>query len=109
MSQSLEDATAWIPQVESFGDRLALLRHPLGLSRKAAAEKCGLDDASWAMWERKGVSPRNLDDVVRSISDELHVHRDWLMWGDDAVLDPDVRRLLLNSGWVEDRRLPIPA
>jgi transcriptional regulator with XRE-family HTH domain len=84
MSSQPDNSGGFIPRVESFGDRLALLRHRLGLSRKAAAAKCDLDDASWANWERANTRPRDFPEVVQAISDNLGADRDWLMWGHDG-------------------------
>lgn len=81
----------FIPRVETFGDRLALLRHHLGLSRKAAADKCGLDDASWANWEGGKTRPRDFPRVVEAIHDGLRANVDWLMWGRSDDEDPHAK------------------
>lgn len=69
----------WIP-ADTFGSRLALVRHGLELSQLEAAEACGLSAPTWSTWER-GASPRNMAAVVDAIHRGLHVDRDWLMWG----------------------------
>ena len=103
MSIQPNDPGGFIPRVESFGDRLALLRHRLGLSRKAAAAKCGLDDASWANWERANTRPRDFPQVVQAISDNLGADRDWLMWGHDGEQrSPELtseERAVSSVGW----------
>jgi transcriptional regulator with XRE-family HTH domain len=70
----------WVPAVETFGDRLVLLRRHLGITQVQAAKQCGLDDGSWSNWE-KGASPRNMARVVRKIHEATGVDMAWLMWG----------------------------
>jgi len=73
--------TAWVPE-DTFGGRLLLLRHSLGLTSEQIAEKCGLNRASWNTWEH-GVSPRNMAEVVEKIHQGTGADRGWLMWGTD--------------------------
>ena len=70
----------WVPVVETFGDRLVLLRRRLGWSQTKAAASCGLDDGSWSNWEN-GSHPRDMAKVVRQIHDATGVDMPWLMWG----------------------------
>lgn len=68
-----------IPE-DTFALRLVIIRRTLGLSQEEAAERCGLDDGSWSNWEN-GRKPRGMDKVVGTISSQLGIDRDWLMWG----------------------------
>lgn len=70
---------AWVPE-DTFAARLVLARRQLGLRQREAALRCGLSSATWAAWEL-GKLPRNMADVVKTISDALGVDREWLMWG----------------------------
>lgn len=70
---------SWIPE-ETFGTRLLLLRHRLGLTQREAASKCDLDDGSWSNWEN-GTSPRDKTEVARKIHDATGVDLGWLAWG----------------------------
>jgi transcriptional regulator with XRE-family HTH domain len=61
--------------------RLAIARMHAGhLTIREAAEKCGLNHASWSNWEQ-GSRPRDLLGVVHAISEGLDVDHDWLLWG----------------------------
>lgn len=82
------DRTPWVPAVETFGDRLVLLRRRMGLTQVGAAQRCGLDDGSWSNWENGG-NPRNMARVVRQIHDATGVDMTWLMWGVVPNVTPD--------------------
>lgn len=61
--------------------RLAIARMHAGhLTIREAAEKCGLNYASWSNWEQ-GSRPRDLLGVVHAISEGLDIDHDWLLWG----------------------------
>lgn len=57
-----------------------MLRKELGLTTEQAADRCGLNRATWQTWEH-GASPRNMAAVVAAITLATGVDRDWLMWG----------------------------
>jgi transcriptional regulator with XRE-family HTH domain len=66
---------------DTFAARLLLARHHAGrLSQREAAEKCGLNYASWSNWE-EGRRPRDLLDVVQQIAEALDIDRTWLLFG----------------------------
>jgi transcriptional regulator with XRE-family HTH domain len=66
---------------DTFAARLLLARHHAGrLSQREAAEKCGLNYASWSNWE-DGRRPRDLLEVVDQISAGLRINREWLLFG----------------------------
>lgn len=69
----------WVP-TDTFGGRLILLRHQLGLTIDEAAERTGQKPATWSTWER-GSMPRSMAAIVASISLATGVSREWLMWG----------------------------
>lgn len=61
--------------------RLAIARMHAGhLTIREAAERCGLNYASWSNWEQ-GSQPRNFLDVIEAISAGLDVDHNWLMYG----------------------------
>lgn len=84
-------ATSWAP-ADTFGNRLALLRHELHLTLEEAADRCGLKRATWRTWELGISHPRNMAEVVDQIAaglarDGQEVNRAWLAWGDKARSD----------------------
>ncbi len=71
---------AAIPE-DSYANRLMLARAFAGhLSQRAAAERCGLNYATWANWER-GQRSRTMIDDAQAIAEGLRVDRDWLLHG----------------------------
>jgi transcriptional regulator with XRE-family HTH domain len=83
----------WVPR-DTFAARLVLVRADHGLTQEQAAGACGLNRATWRLWEAGG-SPRNMAEVVARISEGLGVDRDWLLWGGPLVGDrpPAARKL----------------
>lgn len=78
-------ATTPTPQraipADTFAARLMLARMHAGhLSIREAAERTGLNYASWANWEQ-GMRPRDLLAIVAKVSDGLEVDHDWLLFG----------------------------
>lgn len=78
------DATVTYP-TDSLAARLVLTRRQLGLSQRAAADRCGLTFGEWQSLE-DGRQARGLDHKVARISDGLGVDRDWILWGSPAQL-----------------------
>lgn len=72
-------AQALIPR-DSLANRLVLIRRELGLSQREAAMRCGVGFGSWQSWEN-GSSPRNELRKLSQVAEELHVDRDWLLFG----------------------------
>lgn len=79
----------WRPD-DTFGSRLAAIRHRLKISQEVLAEMTGLKASTIATWEdpELGRKPRKMDDVVRSIVDATGCDRDWLMWGASSGTNP---------------------
>lgn len=65
---------------DTFGNRLAVMRHELGLTLEEAADRAGLKRATWRTWEH-GAKPRDMARVVRQIEDAFGYDAVWLMWG----------------------------
>lgn len=87
---------ASIPE-DSYAHRLMLARAHAGhLSIRAAAEKCGLNHASWANWER-GMRSRTMVEDAEAIADGLNVDRDWLLHGGPLSPPPKAKRLRVAS------------
>lgn len=76
---ALTDQEAWIP-VETFGDRLRMLRKHLDLTTDEIGVRCTIPGPTWSSWEN-GAKPRRMDERVEQISEALGVDRAWLMWG----------------------------
>ena len=72
-------AEAWKPE-DTFGARLRMLRHHLGVSVDEIADRCGFRHATWSKWEH-GTAPRGMNRVVERIAAVTGVDREWLMWG----------------------------
>ncbi|WP_148310176.1 helix-turn-helix domain-containing protein, partial [Nocardia otitidiscaviarum] len=75
----------WVPQLDTFGARLAVLRHKMGWNAKEAAAACGFAQASWRDWEINGRLPRDLPGVCQQIENATGVHHVWLMTGVDVT------------------------
>lgn len=77
----------WIPDVATFGARLALVRQAMGWGNvKQAAQLCGIAVETWRTWERDGVEPKSLVSACMKISGVTGVDYRWL------ALGPDVRQ-----------------
>lgn len=70
----------WIPSIDDFGSRLALVRHRMGWNVKEAARECGLAAATWRLWEEGG-SPRNIITTAMAISNRTGCDYLWLVHG----------------------------
>lgn len=82
---SRDTGTGWVPDVETFGARLALVRQRMGWGNVAeAAKACGLPVGSWRNWERDGRAPRNLTTVAKQIAGVTGCSYQWLVLGPDA-------------------------
>lgn len=77
---------------DTYAHRLMLARaHAGNLSIREAAERAGLNYASWANWEQ-GTRSRTLVEDVQAISEALGVDRDWLMYGGPLTRVPPTQR-----------------
>lgn len=70
----------WVPGADTFGARLALLRHAKGWNVKEAALACGIPAQSWRNWE-EGRRPQGLIDACVRIASATGVSYDWLLDG----------------------------
>lgn len=74
--------TPWIPAVESFGARLALVRQRMGWTNvKEAATACGLPAENWRRWERGESEPRRLVTIAMTIATRTGCDYLWLVHG----------------------------
>jgi hypothetical protein len=72
----------WVPNVDTFGARLALVRQRMGWGNvKKAAEECGLPAESWRTWERDGVTPHRMVTIAIAIATRTGCDLDWLVYG----------------------------
>ncbi|GAB2906745.1 hypothetical protein GCM10027047_01200 [Rhodococcus aerolatus] len=71
----------WVPTTETFGARLALVRHRMGWNAKEAALACGISQGSWREWELKGRLPRGFAATAAAIAERTGVDDYWLMTG----------------------------
>jgi transcriptional regulator with XRE-family HTH domain len=65
---------------DTFSVRLLLSRHLSGLTIKEAADRSGINDATWATWEG-GRRPRDLVDVCGRVAEALDIDFNWLLLG----------------------------
>lgn len=75
-----QTSVPWIPSVDDFGSRLALVRHRMGWNVKEAARECGLAAATWRLWEEGG-SPRNIITIGMAIATRTGCDYLWLVHG----------------------------
>lgn len=71
----------WTAAGESFGARLALIRHRMGWNIKEAAVNCAIPPQTWRFWELIGGQPRNLMEVCERISRITRCDSEWLAHG----------------------------
>lgn len=89
---------------DTFANRLAMMRHELGLTLDEAADRAGLKRATWRTWERGLSKPRDMASVVTQIADAFEYDPMWLMWGgplggdDDPDRDPASRKFRSTRG-----------
>lgn len=74
----------WVPDVDSLGARLALVRHAMGWNIAEAATNCGLPIASWRNWESRGKEPRGVVSVCMKVAGVTGVDLNWLLMGPAA-------------------------
>lgn len=72
---------SWIPNDETFGARLALVRWRMSWNMKEAALAVGVPAASWRLWEVENAQPRNLVEIAERVSNRTGVDFDWLLRG----------------------------
>lgn len=76
--------TGWIPDDQTFGARLALIRQAQGWGNvKEAARACGIPTETWRSWESRTDAslPRKAVERVRQIVGVTGVDLDWLLLG----------------------------
>jgi transcriptional regulator with XRE-family HTH domain len=74
----------WVPNLESFGARLALIRQHKGWNIAEAERACGVGRGSWALWEQGRVPSRYIT-VCMQIAGATGVDLDWLVYGPDRA------------------------
>jgi hypothetical protein len=93
---------AWVPSVDTFGSRLALVRHRMNWNVKEAARECGLPAATWRSWEMDGSLPRNIITIAMTIASRTGCDYLWLVHGPERGGAGATRK----EGW---RRDPLAA
>jgi len=112
----------WIPDLGTFGARLAAIRQALGWGNVAeAARACNLPVSSWRNWERDGRLPFRYRDTCEVISAATGADLDWLIGTDEqqaseprrtgtGPLDlPMLRLHAVPPGAVDHRLSSVPA
>jgi len=89
----------WVPSLDSFGSRLALVRHRMNWNVKEAARECGLPAASWRTWEMDGGLPRNIITIAMTIATRTGCDYLWLVHG------PNRGGVIRTLAYVEPRVL----
>lgn len=73
--------TPWIPTLDTFGARLALIRWKMGWNLKEAALATGVSQQSWREWELLDRIPRRFPERAHQIAARTGVDEIWLMTG----------------------------
>lgn len=71
----------WVGSLDTFAERLAVIRQHMSWNIKEAALACGLPATSWRQWELEGREPRNYIDTVKRISARTRCDYGWLLDG----------------------------
>lgn len=93
--QSMHNDTSaknWIPDVSTFGARLALVRWRMGWNMKEAERECNITQNAWSKWE-DGALPRNYVEIVNRVVLRTGVDKMWLMTGEGS---PEPNRELVD-------------
>lgn len=78
----------WIPDDQTLGARLALVRQRFGWNMKEAALACSIAQGSWREWELRDRVPRDYPQMMQRIADRTGVDLLWLMTGRSAGTGP---------------------
>lgn len=82
MTDLQKRAPGWVPDLSSFGARLALVRQAMGWGNvKQAAQLCGIPVETWRTWERDGMTPRAYINACMKIAGVTGVDLNWLAVG----------------------------
>lgn len=82
MTDSNARAQGWVPDVSTFGARLALVRQRMGWTNiKEAAEACAIAPQTWRQWESGKFEPRQLVNACMKIAGVTGVDYRWLALG----------------------------
>lgn len=68
----------WTPDLDTFGARLALLRHYMGWNIAQAARSCGVSESAWRDWELRNGMPRQLQRITMQIHVATGCSAPWL-------------------------------
>lgn len=99
---------AVIPTLDTFGARLAAVRHLRGWNQKEAALACGVPYSSWRAWELEGTRPRDVVTICQAIATHTGVDGLWLLTGSREGL-PREDSNLQQTGYEPGTWLPIAA
>lgn len=93
------DEGPWVPAVDTFDARLALIRHRMKWNVKEAALACGLPQGSWREWELSGRRPRDYEGVCKQIAARSGCDLIWLMAGN---INPPGVSSIQPVGWIDN-------
>lgn len=88
MSLHAEHAEHWIPTADTFGARLAQIRHVMDWNAKEAALACGVAPQNWREWETSDRHPRNYEGICKQIAERTKCDLIWLMTGNPSYGKP---------------------
>ena len=87
-TQPHQQHDSWTP-LNSFANRLRLIRWDLRLGLREIAEACGVSHQTVQNWER-GVQPTDLAAVADALSAAFGIDREWIFLGGGThILDAD--------------------
>lgn len=88
-TQTARREPGWIPDLSTFGARLAAVRQAMGWGNVAeAATACGIPVATWRNWERDGREPRGIVTKSMMIAGVTGVDYRWLAMGPERMPEP---------------------
>lgn len=89
----------WVPNVATFGARLALVRQHMGWTNiKEAAEACAIAPQTWRQWESDKFVPRQLVHACMKIAGVTGVDYRWLALGPEDQAPADSESLARVTG-----------
>lgn len=91
------EPAGWVPALDTFAARLALVRQRMGWNIKEAALGCALPPSSWRGWELAGSRPHNYVEVCRAIASATGCDYRWLVDGNFPPPEGALPRLDSNQ------------
>lgn len=93
-------APGWVPDLSTFGARLALVRQRMGWTNiKEAAVACAISPETWRRWEAGRFEPRQLVNACMKIAGVTGVDYRWLALGPDTRAEAPAATVGVTHGY----------